>query len=143
MLMIGSRIGNKRDSKEYACKSKGQCDAEERVQTRESREGSVRPRAPETVGGKKRRGRRSPQKRKDEKKEGRGAGMQRIKTQLCKNKECSVHRPIIWQLGGGGRQLATSHGGKIKGDRWRWNLVLTQSLSFHRSWEWKSSHLLD
>jgi hypothetical protein len=32
--------------------------------------------------------------------------------QLSKNKECSVHRPVIWQLAEGGGQLAASHGGK-------------------------------
>lgn len=83
MLIIGSRIGNKRDPKEYACKGKGQCDARERVQTIGSREGSVQHRAPETVGGRKDAAGEVHRKERMEK-EGRGAGMQWIKPSCTK-----------------------------------------------------------
>jgi len=62
-------------------------------------------------GRKKRRGRRSPQKREDEKRRTRGRNAV-DETQLYKNKECNVRWPIIWQLDRGGGQLATGQRGE-------------------------------
>lgn len=104
MLIIGKRIGSKRDPKEYACKIKGNVKLQ-RVQTRGSREGSFRHRAPEAARGRKDAA-GEVHRKEMMKKEGRGAGMQWIKPSCARNKECSVRWPIIWQLDRGGGQLA-------------------------------------
>lgn len=110
MLIIGSRIGTSEILRNTRAKAKGNVMLEREFRQKDHEKEASSIERPSLWEEKRRRGRRSPQKRADEKR--RTVGRNAVdEAQLYKNKECSVHRPIIWQLAGGGGQLAARPGG--------------------------------